>query len=107
MEVPMKQKASTTNGKQLVSEPLFMPELVFVTHGIRQVVSAQEAGTALVRHTYGDWGDLYHHEWMRNDLALISGDMLVSVYHSQDGIQFWIVTEAELSATTILLPEER
>ena len=31
---------------------------------------------------------------------------LFSVYHGQASVRFWIITEADRSATTVLLPEE-
>ena len=31
---------------------------------------------------------------------------LFSVYHATDGTKFWVITEADRSSTTVLLPEE-
>lgn len=42
-----------------------------------------------------------------NDLALRQGGTLDSSYRAADGTKFSIVTEADRSVTTILLPDDR
>jgi len=37
---------------------------------------------------------------------VLDGSRLFSVYHDRAGVRFWIITEADRSATTILLPSE-
>jgi len=58
------------------------------------------------RHHRGDWGDLDEEDKAANDQALIDGGRLFSAYHSATGIKVWIITEADRSATTVLLPSE-
>lgn len=58
------------------------------------------------RHAKGDWGDLDVEDLQANDAALKSGGRLVSSYRTESGTKFWIITEADRSATTVLLPEE-
>lgn len=58
------------------------------------------------RHQSGDWGDVDEHDRQSNDHALVKGTRLLSVYHSAAGMKFWIITEADRSATTVLLPED-
>ena len=41
-----------------------------------------------------------------NELSLKEGFRLLSVYYTKNGTKFWIITEADRSATTILLPED-
>jgi hypothetical protein len=41
-----------------------------------------------------------------NQLALSAGFRLFSVYRANHGGKFWIITEADRSATTVLLPED-
>ena len=62
--------------------------------------------TALKRHAIGDWGDLCPVDRESNDLAILTGTRLLSAYKSATGVSFWIITEADRSATTVLLPEE-
>jgi hypothetical protein len=61
---------------------------------------------ALTRHAAGDWGDVSPEDWKENDLALREGFRLFSVYHDRNGVKFWVITEADRSATTVLLPED-
>ena len=61
---------------------------------------------ALQRHQAGDWGDVDVEDRQANDRALQEGTRLFSVYHSATGIKFWVITEADRSATTFLLPED-
>ena len=61
---------------------------------------------ALQRHQAGDWGDVDEEDRQANDRALQEGTRLFSVYHSATGIKFWVITEADRSATTFLMPED-
>jgi hypothetical protein len=58
------------------------------------------------RHANGDWGDVCAEDKKENELSLREGFRLLSAYHLPDGCKIWIITEADRSATTILLPEE-
>ena len=60
----------------------------------------------LGRHQRGDWGDLDEEDKQRNDSALVDGSRIFSAYQIAEGARFWVITEADRSATTILLPEE-
>jgi len=60
----------------------------------------------LVRHIAGDWGDVDEHDYRENELSLIQGFRLLSAYTLKTGTKIWIITEADRSATTVLLPEE-
>lgn len=61
---------------------------------------------ALQRHLTGDWGDVDEHDRKENEFSLKEGFRLLSVYRSARGVKFWIITEADRSATTVLLPED-
>ena len=60
----------------------------------------------LSRHNAGDWGVLDEEDARENDVALINGFRLMSAYEIGDGKRIWIITEADRSVTTILLPDE-
>ena len=60
----------------------------------------------LERHIQGDWGDLCEEDARANAEALKLGLRLMSVYRMEDGEKLWVITEADRSATTLLLPEE-
>ena len=60
---------------------------------------------ALRRHESGDWGTLCDEDREANDVAVHEQLRPVSVYYS-DGTKFYVITEWDRSATTVLLPEE-
>jgi len=57
-----------------------------------------------VRHLAGDWGEVDDEDRRANDMALETGCRILSAYTDRYGSRFWIITEADRSATTILLP---
>ena len=59
----------------------------------------------LHRHRSGDWGTVSDHDARANDLALQNGTRVLSAYETPGG-RLWIITEADRSATTVLLPSE-
>ena len=61
---------------------------------------------ALLRHVFGDWGDVCPADKAQNDRALLEGTRILSVYYAANGTKFWIITEADRSVTTVLLPED-
>lgn len=61
---------------------------------------------ALQRHAGCDWGDLCREDVAANNDALKHGGRLLSSYRDSKGEKFWIITEADRSVTTILLPED-
>lgn len=60
----------------------------------------------LRRHVTGDWGDLCEEDRSTNQRALLDGERLMSVYQVSDSLTIWIITEADRSVTTLLLPED-
>jgi hypothetical protein len=78
-----------------------------VTPGALEILNA--AGIAVLdlleRHAQGDWGELEEDDRVANEQALDGGDRLLSHYRF-DGGRCWVLTEADRSVTTVLLPEE-
>jgi hypothetical protein len=70
----------------------------------------QEAGQHpaefLTRHVTGDWGDLCDEDVAENELSVEQGFRILSAYELETGTKVWVITEADRSATTFLLPEE-
>jgi hypothetical protein len=60
----------------------------------------------LTRHASGDWGEVDEHDRRANEHALAHGLRVLSAYTLSGGEKIWVVTEADRSMTTILLPEE-
>jgi hypothetical protein len=59
----------------------------------------------LARHASGDWGELCEFDRRQNQIALREGLRVFSSYETTAG-RWWIITEADRSVTTILLPDE-
>ena len=85
---------------------IFRPGQVVITPGALAKLSVEAILNAIRRHLSGDWGELDKADATENDLSLRQGFRLLSAYRDSNGVKFWIITEADRSATTILLPEE-
>lgn len=68
--------------------------------------SGESALTYLVKHTRLDPGDLDPEDQDTNRKALKQGLRIFSAYVLKDGTKIWVITEADRSVTTILLPDE-
>lgn len=88
--------------------PLFRMGNIVATPGAIQtlLLAGQTAGSFLARHVNGDWGEVSADDAQRNTLALAQDERVLSAYRTRHGDRIWIITEADRSATTILLPEE-
>jgi hypothetical protein len=76
------------------------------TPAILQELDAAEIAEALRRHATGDDGVLDDEDKEANRLARAEGHRVLSAYLSKQGQKFWIITEWDRSATTILFPRE-
>lgn len=79
---------------------------IVATRGAIQRLSREVISTALLRHHSCDWGTICEEDWETNDLAREQGERILSAYSDQSGETFWIITEADRSVTTVLLPSE-
>lgn len=79
---------------------------VYATPAVIQKVPSSEIHAALRRHETGDWGEVDAGDQQANEQAIIEGTRLLSAYRSACGLKFWIITEANRSATTVLFPAE-
>ncbi len=88
--------------------PLFRLGQVVATPGALEALeeSAQSASEFLGRHVSGDWGELSKEDCKENELSLKEGFRILSAYRLKSGKKIWVITEADRSSTTILLPEE-
>lgn len=69
--------------------------------------STPEILRAVARHQVGDWGDQCDEDARMNDTALAEpNERIMSVYHTQDNVKFYVITEWDRSVTTVLLPED-
>jgi len=77
-----------------------------VTANASNILTDEDIDTALARHESGDWGNVTDSDRRANDAAVKNGERILSVYKSADGEKFWIITEWDRSATTVLLPDD-
>lgn len=82
------------------------PGRVVAMPGVLEAVPRSELLAALKRHLSCDWGDVSPADARSNDYALTHGERIISAYCAADKTRFWIITEANRAATTLLLPEE-
>jgi hypothetical protein len=80
----------------------------FITPGAEEAlqIAGQTELEFLRRHMSCDWGELSQEDLEENDVSLKEGFRLLSTYHTCKGQKLWIITEADRSSTTILLPSE-
>lgn len=79
---------------------------IAVTPNVLETVDGLDVLRAIERHASADWGDVDERDRQENELSLREGFRLFSVYHDRHGVKFWVITEADRSATTVLLPED-
>lgn len=89
-----------------LNEPRFPLGQICATPAALDALSPEDIQSALGRHVRGDWGDVCREDKDLNEMALLSGTRLLSSYQNQAGRKFWIITEADRSLTTVLLPED-
>ena len=79
---------------------------LLMTPGVKESLEDSEVIEAIRRHASGDWGDVSEDDAKENEFSVSRKLRIFSVYHSSNGEKFWVITEADRSATTVLLPEE-
>jgi hypothetical protein len=87
---------------------------IVATPGAVEACSLDYLIHCLLRHGRGDWGNVCDDDKATNDQALIDGDRLLSAYPIDPAQPckgygdncLWIITEADRSVTTFLLPDE-
>ncbi len=79
---------------------------IVITPNALQAINPDDVLLALTRHAAGDWGDLCDDDRQENELSLREGYRLLSAYRDTAGTKFWIITEADRSVTTVLLPDD-
>jgi len=100
-----RRKLETLNEQTKV---LFSLGQVFLTVGARETLeeSNQTANEFLARHQTGDWGLVCAEDKKENDFSVKEGFRILSAYKTSKGEKLWIITEADRSLTTILLPKD-
>jgi hypothetical protein len=89
-----------------VSAAKFQLGQIVATPNALNHLTQDDIRSGIIRHQSGDWGDLDADDRKENDLALERGTRLLSAYQASNGVKFWIITEADKSSTTVLMPED-
>ena len=81
---------------------------VFATPGALEVFDSnhQDANEFLRKHQSGDWGCLSDEDKQENEFSIYKQLRIFSAYKLNDDTKIWLITEADRSSTTILLPSE-
>ena len=91
---------------QTIPVAVFRLGRIIATPNARESITQDDILLGIQRHQAGDWGDLTDDNRATNDRALAQGGRIVSAYNAINGTRFWLITEADRSVTTILLPED-
>ena len=94
--------------QQISKQPAFDLGQIVATPGALAALkkAGQQPCEFLTRHINRDWGDLDEEDRKENEYSLEHGFRLLSAYKTNAGDRLWIITEADRSVTTLLLPEE-
>lgn len=76
-----------------------------ITPNAANTLHPQDVAGALSRHQSGDWGEVCGEDARHNEQSLEEGT-LFSIYRDRNGTKFYVITEPDHSATTVLLPED-
>lgn len=104
---PCAERGAAQGEERTAGKPKVPLGSVYVTPGIVETFDEDftEVLAALRRHETGDWGAVCEEDAADNDSALTCGERILSAYETEHGT-IWIITEADRSATTVLLPAE-
>jgi hypothetical protein len=86
----------------------FNPGIIAATPGVIDALTEanQEPLAFLKRHLAGDWGEVSAGDARENDFSVANSFRILSAYRLNSGVKIWLITEADRSSTTILLPDE-
>lgn len=68
--------------------------------------NSRSAAGYLLRHVRGDWASMAPEDQLANQAAVYTGGRILSAYTLPDRTRLWVITEADRSVTTLLLPGE-
>jgi len=105
----MQAKVSTT-GTATATQSTMLFELgrMFLTHGAIEALedAGQSAQEFISRHVRLEKGELCDADHKENLFSVDKHLRLFSAFKTTQDVKLWIITEADRSSTTILLPSE-
>ncbi len=102
----MEPKTGQSKNNPFARKLSFALGATVMTPGAMDALDPDELVTFIARHARGDWGEVDEADWKENDFSVANGYRILSAYCSRRGEKVWVITEADRSATTVLLPEE-
>jgi hypothetical protein len=78
---------------------------IVMTRNAALTLTIREIKDGLARHERGDWGQAPPEDAALNEHGLRHGFRVLSAY-GEGPRKFWIITEADRSLTTVLLPQD-
>jgi hypothetical protein len=104
----------TSTAPTHICQPRFELGQIVSTPGALDACTREHMTRCLARHLIGDWGCVCPEDAETNNEALSCGFRILSAYpidpaKPSEGFgenTLWIITEADRSVTTFLLPEE-
>ncbi len=96
-----------------MAEQLFLLGRIMMTTNVKNRLQEahpdhweEELQQLISRHVSGDWGDLDEEDKRDNQVSLERGFRILSAYNTTSDLRVWVITEADRSCTTCLLPQD-
>lgn len=105
----MQNEITTTADRPAMQRTILFPlGRTFATPGAIDALSEsrQSPDEFLRRHQTGDWGEVCDADKRENEFSIANGFRILSAYRTSGGTKLWVITEADRSVTTLLLPSE-
>lgn len=99
---------NNTTTTTIENKVLFSLGNIYLTPGAQEALaeSSEHPIIFLAKHQSGDFGEVCEDDRRENELSIKEGFRILSSYKTNLGEKIWIITEADRSSTTILLPDE-
>jgi len=105
----LRNNTPNNENKQLVDPdgPRFEPGEIIATDAVQEKLGKMGMLLAVMRHLSCNWGEVSEQQRAQNETSFETGQgQIRSSYTTMFGVEYWVVTKADRSSTTILLPEE-
>jgi hypothetical protein len=108
LESPKKPDSKTREQPWHQTAALFALGNVVATPGALDLLTRTgvHPRTLIERHVTGDWSDMDIEDRKANRDAVFNGSRIFSAFNITATERLWLITEADRSATTFLLPTE-
>lgn len=105
----MQEKVTTTANTNTTPSPVrFSLGRLFMTPDAIEILeeAGQSAQEFISRHARLEQGELSAEDYKENLFSVDKPLRIFSAFKTTQGVKLWIITEADRSSTTILLPSE-